>query len=55
MKEKKYIVTLSGLKESHEVPVYAESIEQAELLTHEYEDAGFVVERIRQEVKHNET
>lgn len=47
--EKKYIVELEGLVQSFEVPVYAKSLEEAALKSQEYEDAGFVVGRIRPE------
>lgn len=52
--EEKYLVTLTlGIAMcSFEVPVYAGSIEEAELKTHEYEDAGFEVHRIRPAVSH---
>lgn len=45
--EKKYIVELEGRVQSFEVPVYAKSLEEAELKSQEYEDAGFVVGRIK--------
>lgn len=48
--EKTYIVELEGRVQSFEVPVYAKSLEEATLLSQEYEDAGFVVGRIRPEV-----
>ncbi|QEG09786.1 bacterial RNA polymerase inhibitor [Escherichia phage Penshu1] len=47
--EKKYIVELEGRVQSFEVPVYAKSLEEATLKSQEYEDAGFVVGRIRPE------
>ena len=47
--EKKYIVELEGRVKSFEVPVYAKSLEEATLKSQEYEDAGFVVGRIRPE------
>lgn len=47
--EKKYIVELEGRVQSFEVPVYAKSLEEAALKSQEYEDAGFVVGRIRPE------
>lgn len=51
----KYIVELEGRVQSFEVPVYAGSLDEAELKSQEYEDAGFVVGRIRPEVIHSET
>lgn len=47
--EKKYIVELEGRVKSFEVPVYAKSLEEATMKSQEYEDAGFVVGRIRPE------
>ena len=47
--EKKYIVELEGRVQSFEVPVYAKSLDEATLKSQEYEDAGFVVGRIRPE------
>lgn len=49
--EKKFIVELEGRAQSFDVPVYAESLEEATLKAQEYEDAGFVVGRIRPEVQ----
>ena len=49
--EKKFIVELEGRVQSFDVPVYAESLEEATLKAQEYEDAGFVVGRIRPEVQ----
>ena len=51
-KETKFIATVEGLTQSFDVPVYANSLEHAELLLEEYVDAGFIVERIRPEVTH---
>lgn len=48
--EKKYIVELEGRVQSFEVPVYAKSLDEATLKSQEYEDAGFVVGRIRPEL-----
>lgn len=45
--DKKYIVELEGRIHSFDVPVYAKSLEDAELKSQEYEDAGFVVGRIK--------
>lgn len=50
---KKYIVTLEGRIQTFDVPVFAESIEHATELAVEYEDAGFVVDRIKPEVIHH--
>lgn len=47
--EKKYIVELEGRTQSFEVPVYAKSLEEATMKSQEYEDAGFMVGRIRPE------
>lgn len=47
--EKKYIVEFEGRVQSFEVPVYAKSIEEATMKSQEYEDAGFLVGRIRPE------
>lgn len=47
----KFIVELEGRVQSFDVPVYAESLEEATLQAQEYEDAGFVVGRIRPEVQ----
>lgn len=49
-KEKKYIVELEGRVQSFEVPVYAKSLDEATLKSQEYEDAGFVVGRVRPEL-----
>lgn len=51
MEDKKYLITVEGLKESYELPIYATSLEEATLKSQEYEDAGFEVTRIRPEVK----
>lgn len=48
--EKKFIIELEGRVQSFDVPVYAGSLEEATLKSQEYEDAGFVVGRIRPEV-----
>lgn len=47
--EKTYIVELEGRSQSFEVPVYAKSLDEATLVAQDYEDAGFVVGRIRPE------
>lgn len=47
MDEKIYLIELEGQTSSFEVPVYAGSLEEAELKSQEYEDAGFIVGRIR--------
>ena len=47
--EKTYIVELEGRVQSFEVPVYAKSLEEATLVAQDYEDAGFIVGRIRPE------
>lgn len=49
LEEKKYIVELEGRVQSFEVTLYAKSLEEAALKSQEYEDAGFVVGRIRPE------
>lgn len=49
--EQKYLLTIEGNTESFEVPVFARSLEEATLQAEHYEDAGFVVTRIRPEVK----
>ena len=52
-KSKKFYVTIQGLMGSTELPMWADSLEQAEELAElEYADAGFTVTRIRPEVKH---
>lgn len=48
--DKKYIVELEGRVQSFDVPVYAKSLDEATLKAQEYEDAGFVVGRIRPEL-----
>ena len=48
---KKFLVTIEGRNQTFEVPVFAENIDHAAELAVEYEDAGFVVDRIRPEVK----
>lgn len=50
-REQKYLLTIEGNTESFEVPVFARSLEEATLQAEHYEDAGFVVTRIRPEVK----
>ncbi|QEG09569.1 bacterial RNA polymerase inhibitor [Escherichia phage Pisces] len=50
LEEKKYIVELEGRVQSFDVPVYAKSLDEATLKAQEYEDAGFVVGRIRPEL-----
>lgn len=50
-REQKYLLTMEGNTESFEVPVFARSLEEATLQAEHYEDAGFVVTRIRPEVK----
>lgn len=49
--EQTYIVELEGRVQSFEVPVYAKSLDDATLIAQEYEDAGFVIGRIRPELK----
>ena len=49
-KEQKFIVTIEGRNQTFEVPVFAEDIDHVAELAVEYEDAGFVVDRIRPEV-----
>ncbi|UZT50338.1 host RNA polymerase inhibitor [Enterobacter phage 03_vB_Eclo_IJM] len=49
--EKTYIVELEGRVQSFEVPVYAKSLDEATLIAQDYEDAGFVIGRIRPEHK----
>lgn len=50
--EKKYLVTVESATMSHEVPVYATSLEEAtELAEWQYVPAGFAVIRVRPEVK----
>ena len=53
LREKKYIASIEGTNVSTDVPIYATSLEQAEVLASEYEDAGFIVTRIRPEVTPN--
>ncbi|QZE51110.1 protein inhibidor of host bacterial RNA polymerase [Klebsiella phage vB_KpnP-VAC1] len=50
-REQKYLLTMEGNTESFEIPVFARSLEEAMLQAEHYEDAGFVVTRIRPEVK----
>ena len=50
--EKKYLVTVESANMSHEVPVYATSLDEAtELAEWQYVPAGFAVVRVRPEVK----
>jgi hypothetical protein len=50
--EKKYLVQVESATMSHEVPVYATSIEEAtELAEWQYVPAGFAVTRVRPDVK----
>lgn len=49
--EKKYLLIIEGHTESFEVPVYARSLEEATSLAEQYEDCGYVIHRIRPEVK----
>ena len=49
--EQKYLLTIEGNTESFEVPVFARYLEEATLQAEHYEDAGFIVSRIRPEVK----
>lgn len=50
--EKKFLVTIEGQHESFEVPIWAHSLDEAsELAEAEYGEAGFVIDRVRPEVK----
>lgn len=50
--EEKYLVTVESANMSHEVPVYATSLDEAiELAEWQYVPAGFAVVRVRLEVK----
>ena len=50
--EKKYRVQVESATMSHEVPVYATSLEEAtELAEWQYVPAGFAVTRVRPDVK----
>ena len=50
--EKKFLVTVESASMTHEVPVYAMSLDEAvQLAEFEYGEAGFVVTRVRPEVK----
>ena len=50
--EKKYLVQVELATMSHEVPVYATSLEEAiELAEWQYVPAGFTVTRVRPDVK----
>ena len=50
-REQKYLLTIEGNTASFEVPVFDRSLEEATLQAEHYEDAGFIVSRIRPEVK----
>lgn len=51
-KEKKFLVLVESATMSHEVPVYATSLEEAtELAEWQYVPAGFAVTRVRPDVK----
>ena len=50
-RDQKYLLTIEGNTESFEVPVFDRSLEEATLQAEHYEDAEFVVTRIRPEVK----
>ena len=50
--EKKYLVQVESATMSHEVPVYATSLEEAtELAEWQYVPAGFAVTRVRPDVR----
>lgn len=49
--ETKFLLTIEGHEESFEVPVFARSLEEATLQAELYEDAGFMITRIRPEVQ----
>lgn len=50
--ETKYLVTVESATMSHEVPVYAMSLDEAaQLAEFEYGEAGFAVTRVRPDVK----
>lgn len=50
--EKKFLVQVESATMSHEVPVYATSLEEAtELAEWQYVPAGFAVTRVRPDVK----
>lgn len=50
--EKKFLVTVESATMTHEVPVYATSLDEAtELAEWQYVPAGFAVVRVRPEVK----
>lgn len=51
-KEQKFIVTIEGRNQTFEVPVFAQDLDHAAYLAQDYEDAGFVIGRIRPEVSH---
>lgn len=49
---RKFIVQIESATLAHEVPVYATSLEEAEELAEaQYQEAGFMVTRIRPEVR----
>ena len=48
---RKFLVQIESASTAHEVPVYATSLEEAEELAEaQYQEAGFMVTRIRPEV-----
>lgn len=48
---RKFLVQIESASTGHEVPVYATSLEEAEELAEaQYQEAGFMVTRIRPEV-----
>ena len=49
-KEQKFIVTIEGRNQTFEVPVLAQDLDHAAYLAQDYEDAGFIIGRIRPEV-----
>lgn len=50
--EQKYLVQVESTTLSHEVPVYATSLDEAvQLAEFEYGEAGFTVTRVRPDVK----
>ena len=50
LKEHMFIVTIEGRNQTFEVPVFAQDLDHAAYLAQDYEDAGFVIDRIRPEV-----
>ncbi|MDU3350769.1 MAG: host cell RNA polymerase inhibitor [Clostridium sp.] len=52
--EKKFIVTIEGRNQTFEVPVFAQDLDHAAYLAQDYEDAGFVIDRISPEVDHEQ-